>query len=102
MLSTALSPCRGVNSRSRDGSSLLGPLGQPVQVEPVVFLGVKAYGAVAATLNEVPGDPGEAEPRVPEHSEDLTSSRHQHEHPTKETVVCPLLFPIISKMCIAA
>jgi hypothetical protein len=56
MLSTALSPCRGVNSRSRDGSSLLGPIGQPVKVEPVVFLGVKAYGAVIATLNEVPGD----------------------------------------------
>jgi hypothetical protein len=34
---------------------LLGPLGQPVQVEPGVLLGVEAYGAVVAALNEVPG-----------------------------------------------
>ena len=76
------------------GHHFLGQLGQPVQVEPVVFLSVKAYGAVIATLNEVPGDRGETEPCAPGHSGDLTSSRHQHEHPTKEIVICPLLLAI--------
>jgi hypothetical protein len=49
--------CSWIVSQALSPKSIFKTPGQVIKAEPVVFLGVKAYGAVVAAQNDVPGEP---------------------------------------------
>ena len=71
-----------------------------IKAEPVVFLSVKAYGAVVAALNDVPGDPPARLSRPAGALLEinlilLSTDTIQH---ARKIVVCPLLFFIKQRL----
>jgi hypothetical protein len=55
----------------------LGQLGEMIQIESLVFLGVESPRAVITALDDVPGDAGEAEACSAWHDGDLDGREDQ-------------------------